>query len=319
LKARPDRTRSVFERIPDDVRWLCEPLVDDEAGRNLLIRAPALAVAATVRAGAGPSWRERLDDLLARRPRDLAAHLGFGGSRRALRVLAKVEPESATVPVLRRLAGLLADPHEKWIFHLPALNAAVIRILAVPVRRALVTFGLLRDLCQDLDDVTGNMVVVTLDEVRTRRLSMTPSRALRRIASFEDLMAEDENLYYREVRQQLVLPFAPPEPPQFSVPAFLRGRFALVPLRDVEAVRAHGRQQGNCLARNRAQERDLIFGDQFLFKLTAIPPTGGERVDATLAVNMRGGPRIEDLRLAENHPAPTWLTDAVESVLQGGA
>jgi hypothetical protein len=311
---------AVVKRLTDDVGWLCEPLLELEPGRRLLALNPALAVAMCVRAGTGETWGRRLDELLALSARDLAARLGFGGTRRALRTLAKLEPESASVPVLGLLAGLLADPREKWLYHLPALNAAVVEILTVRSRRELVTFGFLVELCQDLDDVTGEMVVVTLDEVRSQRLSLTPARALARIDSFQALMAEEDDLWYRQCQRQLFLPFPLRASPEIRVPQELRGRLRFEPLRDMAAVREHGLAQNNCLARGGEVEGDLILGLRFLYRVFARSPEVGEALEATLAVAPQGsGFCVSDLRLRDNQPAPGWLAEAVSRVLHQAA
>ena len=306
-------------RLPECVRWLCEPLLDLEPGRALLALNPALAVATSHRAGSGPAWRSRLDELLALPARDLSERLGFGGTRRALRTLAKLEPESASTSVLRLLAELLHDSSEKWLFHLPALNTAVVQILAVPTRRELATFSLLLDLCRDLDDVTGQMVVATIDDVRSLRLSLTPKRTRAPIRSFSALMEEDAVLWDREERRQLCLPFTPPPPPDLRAPPGLQGHLQFDPLRDIDAVRAHGERQGNCLARRWATEGDLVLGRRFYYRVTARPPGAGQELEGTLAVVPHGSTcRVEQLRLQDNHPAPSWLDEAVECALMGG-
>ena len=299
------------ERLPAGVGWLCEPLLDLEPGRRLLALNPALAVATSLQAGTAETWRRRLDGLLALRVRDLAAKLGFGGSRRAVRTLAKLEPESTNVHVLRLLGGLLHGAQEKWLFHLPALNATVLEILAAPKRRELVTFGLLVELCRDLDDATGEMVVMTIDEIRTLRLSLTPKRVRARIDSFQALMAEDDDLWDRAERRQLFLPFPVRASPELRVPDELPGRIRCKPLRDMAAIRAHGRRQANCLAMSGAFECDLHLGARFLYEVTA-STTGGE-LQATLAVVPEGsGFLVEDIRLAGNEVAPGWLVEAVD-------
>lgn len=173
--AMAEKAHAIVKRLPEDVGWLCEPLLEVEPGRRLLALNPALAVAMSLRAGTGENWQRRLDEYLALRARDLAGRLGFGGTRRALRTLAKLEPESVTVPVLRLLTLLLEDDREKWLFHLPALNTASIEILAVPRRRGIVTFAFLVELCRDLDAAMCDMIVVTLDDICIQRLSLTLS------------------------------------------------------------------------------------------------------------------------------------------------
>lgn len=314
--AMAEKAHAIVKRLPEDVGWLCEPLLEVEPGRRLLALNPALAVAMSLRAGTGENWQRRLDEYLALRARDLAGRLGFGGTRRALRTLAKLEPESVTVPVLRLLTLLLEDDREKWLFHLPALNTASIEILAVPRRRGIVTFAFLVELCRDLDAAMCDMIVVTLDDIRIQRLSLTPERVHARIDSFQALMAEDDDLWDRGVRRQLFLPLPFHPSPELQVPQELRGRLRFEPLRDMAAVCAHGERQGNCLARGGEVEVDLILGRRFLYRLVARPSGAEEELEATLAVAQTGvGLCVSELRVTGNHPAPGWLVEAVAHVV----
>ena len=311
---------AVIKRLPDDVGWLCEAMLESEQGRRLLLLNPALAVATSLQAGSGENWRSRLEERLAMRPRDLAGRLGFGGTRRALRTLRKLEPESASLPVLRLLAGLLRDPGEKWLYHLPALNTVVVEILAVPKRRELVTFAFLVDNSRDWTDAMWDTILLTLDDIRTMRLSLTPERARTRITSFEALMAEDDDLWNREHRRQLFLPFPLRASPELRVPQDLAGRLRFEPLRDMAAVRAHGKAQDNCLARGGEVEGDLILGLRFLYRVVARRREAEAELEATLAVVPQGtGLFVSEFRQSDNQPPPAWLAEAVDFVLTGEA
>lgn len=191
--------------------------------------------------------RASLDDAVkksASRQRDIAGWLGFPPTEAAVRILAKLKPESASVELLDPLRAALKDPaFTKTLAHLPQLNAGVVTIAADPALRAAVTPRLLNEVAEVPSEKYLADTAVLIRNTLRMFFRVHPHRSppqLQSVARVRQVHDEISTEYLR-IEAPGMGSFRFPRPP-------LRGTADIVPICTMEELVAEGRAQSNCVA-----------------------------------------------------------------------
>jgi hypothetical protein len=192
----------------------------------------------------GPCDREDPAKVSERRQREIAGWLGFPPTDGAVRILAKLAPESASVELLRPLRSVIEDPEvAKALAHLPKLNAGVVAIVLERRLLAASTPKLLAEVAEVPTEKYRADTASLLGDTLTMFRSVHPSRGTPKLQSLARL---------RELHDEVSVEFLRRENPRLRSTKFprppLRGTPDIVPLTTMPELVEEGRVQSNCVA-----------------------------------------------------------------------
>ena len=193
---------------------------------------------------------------------------------------------------------------EKWLRHIPWVRPDVVLVLLDERLIPLCTFGLIRDMGDAIEFGLEAHLRRIFHGRRAGQIPRTPARFHSRQQVFE---------FCRDARPAPDLPWAPDEFPEpFEHPtggAVLPGtpRVMLRPVCTAIQMQEGGVIDRLCTATVRAYPERAALGDGAMFLAEWKEP--GENLRATVWLRFRRvqGWVIEQVTLARNEPAPTWL------------
>jgi hypothetical protein len=280
-------------------QWSLLVALDGEPALLALCEANPLLAWALANNGFFRARREDVSAALAVRhehdsERGIATWLGFPDRSHIAPLLARIRPEALTLYDVRVLRAVLADADGlAWLQGAPVVTAGVVRLLAAPALRRLVTSDLVREVSA-ADDRYGAAASDAVLETLKLREAMHETSPL---APFESLRAIVElratvRARHREWSDRRG---GRPErrPRGFLRPPPVPGTAAIVPLDTVAALAAEGRSQ-----RNRASQwvARVRTGDAYVYRvlqparatLMLVPCEQGWRIGE---LSMEGGER----------------------------
>jgi hypothetical protein len=180
----------------------------------------------------------------ASRQRDVAGWLGFPPTEGAARILAKLQPESASVELLDPLRDALKDPLvAKTLAHLPRLNAGVVTIAADRDLRASAAPKFLNEVAEMPSEKYLAETATLMRNTLRMFFRVHPHRCPPQFQSVARVrqVHDDVSTEYLRMEAPGVGAFRFPRPP-------LRGTADIVPICTAEELVAEGQAQNNCVA-----------------------------------------------------------------------
>jgi PcfJ-like protein len=253
--------------------------------------------------GKTPAPAEDAAKVSERRQREIAGWLGFPATDGAVRILAKLAPESASVELLRPLRLALQNPEvAKALAHLPHLNAGVIAIAMDPLLLAASTPQLLTEITGSAPEKYRASTAELLDDTLRMLRSVHPNRGTPRLQSIARLreMHDEISVEYLRQKNPRLREFRLPRPP-------LRGTPDIVPICTVEDLIHEGTVQNNCVATyaERVQHRGI-----FIYRV--LKP---ERATLSIVLTADGDWQIGELKRRSNTAVSPVTRQVVESWL----
>ncbi len=225
--------------------------------------------------------------------------LGFPATPAVARVLAKLPRRAVTIQALLYLRGTLRDP-PKALFHLPRLDAGVLRILCDATLRPLATYALLEDVARTAPRTHRAAYLLADTDAMHRLLFDKPlpaQRSLVRLQWLHDELVEQLNASDHARRRTLALP----EPP-------LPGAGAIGPLTTAPEIIAEGRTMHHCVA---SYVERVATGAAYIYRVDS-----PERATLSL-VRTAHGWNVGELKGFANAPVPSATRLAVARWLAG--
>ena len=233
-----------------------------------------------------------------RRRRDIVAVLGFPKSEAAVRVLAKLKPDSCSVSNILLLRDLLEIPDSRKILaHAPFIDNTLLMLMSFAPLQAVVTPSLVSQVALGRDFATCREMLPGMlwDCMRMKKLLRV--KDVKRFHNVESLVAAHD-LLARRVLEKVHAEMKDiefPEPP-------VRGCGGITPIGNVAELCEEARVQRNCVA---SLASDVI--DRTLFVYSMHKP---ER--ATIALRHEGGVwALSEVAAAGNQPVSTEAHAAI--------
>lgn len=287
---------------------------------DLLDSNPALGFCLAVADRIGSLIGQDADTLarIARwRQPEIMAQLGLPGSKRTMRIMAKILPTSMSSEVAIGLRGSLRDEGAlKLLGHLPRLNLGVLTLVNDPRLRPLITIGLLEELLEDRREAYFPFAARELDAAVTMAETVGAELAPLRLHERARITVLHEEVTGDYLRHQALrhqqrggvgagettLKFPPP-----PIPASLTIR----PLPSPEALVLEGQRQSNCVGGYAAR---VAAGNTYIYQVLA-----PQR--ATLSVvRLDHGPwQIGELFLGQNRRVSLETRRWVKAWLDAGS
>jgi len=241
------------ERIPVPVAVLVEKY---QTRQLKLLRLMLKSPAAIELAGLNPSlcfalanykrFRERYCTLegasivAKRRQREIADWVGFPDTEAAVRILAKVPPESVSMEFLKTLRSLVRKPTNlKILSHLPKLNAGVMGILTNERLRAVTKPALLAEISECPQEIFQAYAADKLTHMMEMLALLAPNDSFPTIPSLAKLQTVHDEVVAEYLRVDPLTDNLLPRAP-------ISGTDNIVPIRNGDELRREGREQKNC-------------------------------------------------------------------------
>jgi len=237
------------------------------------------------------------------RQREIAGWLGFPATDAAVRILAKLAPESASVELLRPLRQALENPGVgKALAHLPRLNAGVIALVTDPGLLAASTPKLLLEVAEIQPEKYRAVVSEMLSDTLRMFQRIHPQRGVPRIQSLAGLREMHERGSVEYLRNES------PRMHSFRLPSpSLKGTPQIVPICTAEELIEEGRAQNNCVATyaERVQHRAISI-------YRVLKP---ERATLSIIRSPDGDWKICEVKIRSNGQVATVTRQLVDSWL----
>ena len=250
-----------------------------------------------------PTPSEDAAKVSERRQREIAGWLGFPATDGAVRILAKLAPESASVELLRPLRAALENPEvAKALAHLPRLNAGVIAIALHAGLLAASTPKLLTEIAATGPEKYRACTADLLDDTLRMLRSVHPDRGTPKVQSIARLreMHDAISVEYLRLKNPRLRDFRLPRPP-------LRGTPEIVPICTVEELIHEGNSQNNCVA---TYAERVQYGGIFIYRV--LKP---ERATLSIVESADGDWQIGELKRRSNTPVSRITKQLVEGWL----
>jgi hypothetical protein len=242
-----------------------------------------------------------------RRQREIAGWLGFPATDAAVRILAKLAPESASVELLCPLRRALDNPEVgKALAHLPSLNAGVIAIVIDSSLLAASTPKLLLEVSESQPEKYRPATAEMLSDTLQMLQRVHPERGVPRIQSLARLRETHDEVSVEYLRAEsprlnsVRLPFPP-----------LKGTPEIIPICTMAELIEEGDVQDNCVATyaERVRHRSI-----FIYRV--LKP---ERATLSIVRNPDGDWRIGELETCSNGEVSPLTRQLVDSWLDAYA
>lgn len=175
-----------------------------------------------------------------RRQREIADWVGFPGTEAAVRILAKVPPESVSMEFLKSLRNLIRKPKIlKILSHLPKLNAGVMGILTNERLRAVTKPALLAEIAECPQEIFLPNAADKLTHMMEMLALLAPEVSFPAIPSIARLQKAHDEVVAEYLRVDPLTDTLLPRPP-------IAGTDTIVPIRNGDELRREGREQKNC-------------------------------------------------------------------------
>ena len=302
IKTIPDEVRQALRTFPKH-QWHLLRMIGacGTPAMDLMHATPALAVALSCAPKFRPirwtlrAWRTLLK--ANRSQADIAAWLGFPGTKATIRLLRKVDAKCLHSSALIYLRAIASDPRlQKRSAHLPSLTRSCVFLLSNPMLEPLVGQRLLHEVAEN------PQLRVSRGLLDILRMIDTLHPAGRQVGPFEtstQVLDLHNDLVGR--MQAIELADLPIPPPPISGNEFIQ------PIQTPQELAEEGRQMGHCVA---SYLRDIHRGRVAVYRVLA-----PER--ATLSLRVIGRETlhwaIDQLFLARNQEPSAATHQAVRS------
>jgi hypothetical protein len=247
-----------------------------------------------------PAPAEDATKVSERRQREIAGWLGFPATDGAVRILAKLAPESASVELLRPLRTALQNPEvAKALAHLPQLNAGVIAIALDPRLLAVTTPKLLSEVAESAPEKYRGDTASLLGDTLTMFRTVHPNRGTPKLQSLARLneMHDEVSVEFLRRENPRLRSTKLPRPP-------LRGTPDIVPLCSMAELVEEGRLQSNCVA---TYAERVQRGGIFIYRV--LRP---QRATLSIVQSPGGDWEIGELKIRSNYNVSELTWRAVE-------
>lgn len=273
-----------------------EELLEDNLGLAVALSNHAWLAARPVQ------WPMRsIRRLLKRkRRRDIAAALGWPNRQAAVRILARLKPEAASMRHLCTLRQLAHDP--RWcqrLSHLPHISRDIMRLLGDPATRERCEMSFLLELAVREDQLRlGGLAMATLAQFKAAE---RPVPQLRGVEQLMGLVNEADALAHAG-RQRLGR-FGPPP---------LAGTRDIIPICSSGELDREARAQKNCLAGQSMYETGISEQKLWVYRIMA-----PQRCTLSIERDEPDGPwTISELHTRRNGEPTSVTRDMVEEWLE---
>lgn len=242
-------------------------------------------------------------EVSTKKRREIAEALGFPGTESAVKILAKILPESVGVAVLRQLRETLGwEAVGKTLSHMPRLNLGVLALVLNPLLREATTPALLEEVAaiptEKYHPQVAEMLNDTLGMIRALRDREGTPR-VQSLARLQALHAE-VSAKFLAVNQGRLASIQLPAPP-------LPGNPYIQPLRTVAALMEEGKTQDNCVATYAEQVRRR---KTYIYRV--LQP---ERATLSIVKGADGDWHIGELQARSNTTVMDSTREAVQALL----
>ena len=175
-----------------------------------------------------------------RRQREIADWVGFPGTEAAVRILAKIPPESVNMEFLKTLRNLVRKPKIlKILSHLPKLNAGVMGILTNERLRAVTKPALLAEVAECPQEILQPNAADKLTHMMEMLALLAPDASFPTIPSLARLQTVHDEVVAEYLRVDPLTDHLLPRPP-------IAGTDNIIPIPNGDELRREGREQRNC-------------------------------------------------------------------------
>ena len=311
IGAIPEDVRAALMVQDDAVCWAALKLLHDvPEAFDIAQGVPTLAGLLAMTLAESKDWAtacDRTRGLLCRPRQHLLPVVRLPPLKSLLRVMARIDPTAVGIPGHRQVINLLKSEDrrvQKWLRHVPWVRHDVVLVLLDECLVPLCTFDLISDGSDAIEFGLDAHLRRVFHGRRAGQIPRTPASFHSRQQVFE---------FCRDARPAPDLPWAPEEFPEpFEHPsggAVLPGtpRVTLRPVHTAIQMQEGGIIDRLCTASVRAYPERAALGDGAMFLAEWKEP--GEKLRATVWLRFRRvqGWVIEQVTLARNEPAPTWL------------